>query len=212
MVKTSEIYISNREDNFAEALKKSDEFFEEQKLDRKTAIRLRLIVEETIGMVRAMAGDFNAKFWIERDDDECRLRLTGKTDMDKGKKGDLLSVSSSGRNAAVRGFMGKIGEIIENGMLSYDDVMKLEQKYVGGTINYAMAGFGMPEEVPMMGDALTWSLGKYRNSIAPEAQEKESAEAEAWDELEKSIVASIAEDVTVGIKKDRVDMTISVRI
>ncbi len=212
MVKMNEIYISNREDNYAEVLEKADEFFGEQGVDHKSAIRLRLVVEETIGMIRAMAGEFNAKFWIERDDDEFRLMLMGKTNMDKGKKSDLLSVSSTGANASARGFMGKIGEIIENGLLSYDDVMKLEQKYVGGSVNYAMAGFGMPEEVPMMGDALTWSLGKYRDSIAPVAREKESAEAEAWDELEKSIVASIAEDVMVGIKKDRVDMMISVKI
>ena len=31
---------------------------------------------------------------------------------------------------------------------------------------------------------------------------------EAWDELEKSIVASLARDVIVGIKKDSVTMTI----
>ncbi len=208
MVKTNEIYISNRDKNYADALDRVDDFISSQNMDRKSAIRLRLIVEETIGMVRAMAGVFNAKFWLEYENGEYRLELTGKTEMDKGKKDDLLSISSSGKNAAAKGFMGKIGEIIENGLLNYDDVMKLEQKYVGGSLNYAQIGFGMPEEVPMVGDALTWSLGKYRNALAPAAEEPDSAQAEAWDELEKSIVASIAEDVIVGIKKDRVDMSI----
>ena len=207
MEKTSEIYISNREENYAEALKKADEFISAQNVDRKTSIRLRLIVEETIGMVRAMAGVFNAKFWLERDDNEFRLCLTGKTDMDKMKKDDLLSISSTGKNAAAKGFMGKIGEIIENGLLNFDDVMKLQQEYVGGQVNYAMIGFGMPEELPMMGDALTWSLGNYKQGLSDGTSE-EGGIGEAWDELEKSIVASIAKDVKVGIKKDRVDMTI----
>ena len=35
---------------------------------------------------------------------------------------------------------------------------------------------------------------------------------EARDELEKSIVASIADEVTVGVKKDKVDMTIILKL
>ncbi len=207
MEKTGEIYISNRDQNYAEALDKADEFIKAQDIDRKKAIRLRLIVEETIGMIRAMTGVFNAKFWLEHNDSEYRLVLTGKTEMDKMKKDDLLSVASSGKNAAAKGFMGKIGDMLENGMLNFDDVMDLQQEYVGTPVNYAMIGYSMPEDVPVMGDAISWSLGAYKQGLESNAPDNETT-VQAWDELEKSIVASIAKDVTVGIKKDRVDMTI----
>jgi hypothetical protein len=42
--------------------------------------------------------------------------------------------------------------------------------------------------------AYLWSLEEYRNSVKQEEQ------AEAWDELERSVIASVADDVTVGVK------------
>jgi hypothetical protein len=39
----------------------------------------------------------------------------------------------------------------------------------------------------------SWSLNKYRNVVKKE-------NVEDWDELEKSIIANIADDVIVGVK------------
>ena len=79
MVKTNDIFISNRDRNYTEILDKADEFIDRQGFDRKTAIRLRLIVEETTGMVRAMAGVFNAKLWLERDDENKTFGIAFRT-------------------------------------------------------------------------------------------------------------------------------------
>ena len=56
------------------------------------------------------------------------------------------------------------------------------------------------------GNPITWSLNSYREALS-DAENEEPAQ-EAWDEIEKSIVASLAKDVIVGIKKDLVEMTI----
>ena len=53
--------------------------------------------------------------------------------------------------------------------------------------------------------ALSWSLAQYRNSLQSLKGENDEAE-NAWDELEKSVVASLADDVTVGVKKEQVEM------
>ena len=58
-----------------------------------------------------------------------------------------------------------------------------------------------------MDEALTWSMKKYRSSV-DEARDTNGRPAEAWDELEKSIVASIADEVTVRIKDSGVAITI----
>ena len=42
--------------------------------------------------------------------------------------------------------------------------------------------------------AYLWKLEEYRNSV------KKDEQAEAWDELEKSVIASVADDVIVGVK------------
>ena len=161
-------------------------------------------------MVKAMTSDFMALMWVEEEDGVYRIRLTVKTDMDKEKKSELLSVATSGKNAAARGFMGKIGEIIENGLLSYDNVMKLQQEYGSGYTDYVGMGMCVPGEIQMAGDPLVWSLSKYRASLGEEAGEENGA-GSAWDELEKSIVASLAQDVAVGVRKDRVDMVITAK-
>ena len=52
---------------------------------------------------------------------------------------------------------------------------------------------------------ILWSMEQYKAALDGEEQK------EAWDELEKSIVANIADDAVVGVKKDRIDMTITWR-
>ena len=211
MNRSDNLYIDHTEESAAKALKMADEFLAIQDINKKTTIRLRLLVEETIGMVKAMTGDFNALFHMEEDNGEFRIVLTCKTLMDKEKKSSLLSVASSGKNAAVKGFMGKISEIIENGILNFDDVMKLNQQYGGGSVDYMCMGMGsmgtVPLAVPVESEPVTWSLSNYRNALE-ESSDNNAPAKEAWDELEKSIVANIAKDVIVGVKKDRVDVTI----
>jgi hypothetical protein len=48
-----------------------------------------------------------------------------------------------------------------------------------------------------------WSLEQYRNDA------KSKKESEAWDELEKSVIASVADDVIVGVKGKRADIIVT---
>ena len=210
MDKTREIHVSNDEKTTAAALKLADDFIEQLGLTGKPAIRFRLIAEETLGMVRAMTGDFDALFWLENEDDKYRVKLIATTKMDMDKKESLIAASTSGKNAAVKGVMGKIGEIIENGLLNYEDVAKLQQEYGTGYLDYAAMGFNVSAEYMTAGAPLVWSLNNYREQLENVVETDDPAKA-AWDELEESIVASIAEDITVGVKKDRVDMTITAK-
>lgn len=212
MIKTDEIHIScNEKEKIDEALKIADEFISKQDLDKKKAIRLSLLVEETIGMVSNLAKDFNALFWMEYDEGQYSVKLTVKTDMDIEKKNDLLSVSSTGKNSLAKGFMGKISDIIENGLLNYDYVVKLNQTYGEGVIDYACMGMTIPGNItpaiPFNKESFTWSLGNYKGALEEASESKEPAK-EAWDELEKSIVANIAKDVIVGVKGSKAELTI----
>ena len=51
-----------------------------------------------------------------------------------------------------------------------------------------------------------WSLSEYKERV----QEGEDT-AGNWDELERSIIANIADDISVGILGDRVEMIVSKR-
>ena len=188
---SGELYVNNTEENAAAALAKIDEFIAHQDIDRKKMIHLRLLAEESVGMVKAMTQDFMALLSMEEENGEYHVRLTFKTDMNREKKSELLSVATSGKNAAAKGFMGKIGDIIENGLLNYDNVMKLQQEYGGGYSDYIGMGMCVPGEIQMAGDPLVWSLSKYRSALGDGAEVSGETQG-AWDELEKSIVACLA--------------------
>lgn len=183
----------------------ADKLVEELSVSKKDALHLKLLVEEVAGMLRTMTTEYQAMFWFERYKEECCLKLTGKTEMDINKKQELIDVSSDRKNRAASGVMGKIGDIIENGILDYTEVSKLSQKYGGASINYGAMGIygGMPDG---MYPGVMWSLRDYRNSLASPAEDEASNTVK--DELERSIVASLAKDILVSVKGNRIDMTI----
>ena len=60
---------------------------------------------------------------------------------------------------------------------------------------------------PIMTDVMTWSLSQYRENVG-DLYEQGNLEEEVWDELEKSVLANLADDVKVGVRKDQVDITV----
>ena len=56
------------------------------------------------------------------------------------------------------------------------------------------------------GASVDWSMVDYRNHVKKENGNNESTEA--WDELEKSIIANIADDVKVKILGNKVEIIV----
>ena len=205
MIRTEELYIDNTDEKATAAIAVADEFIKSLVLDKKQAMHIRLLAEETIGMVGAMTVNFEAYFWLEKENDEYRVKLNVRTDMSKEKKEELLSLSTSGENVAVKGFMGKIREMIENSLLDFDSALSLQQKF-GGNSGYSYVGMGtLEDDTPLL-----WSLNSYKESLQDEG-DGDTEEEGKWDELERSIVASLAKEVTIGIRNNIVDMTIIAR-
>ena len=204
-MQTDRIAISSNGAGFDEALEEATRFAQYAGLDKKQALRVRLLVEETLSMVSTITGSFNAELYIENDKKcACRIHLTAETIMDYSKKKELIEASTDKKNAASKGFMGKIRQLLENGMYSIDEVGSLQVEYCGTSIMYANMGMSdMTGGVP----GYIWSMQDYKNSIGTAVSSEEAAK-EAWDELEKSIVASIADDVRVGVKGNQVELVI----
>ncbi|MBO6128107.1 MAG: hypothetical protein J6P79_04310 [Pseudobutyrivibrio sp.] len=210
LVISNQIYLNSEESILAAAYKKVDNCVESVNLSGKDKLRVKLLLEETIGMFEEMTGEFTALMWIEKYDGQCAIRLVGNTKIDADKKYDLLSMSTTGENALVHGFMGKVKDIIQTGILNYESVMKLKQEYNGISVNYA--GLGVYSDVgmatnPTAFSGMMWSMIDYKNELEHGKADNVGMMA-AWDELEKSIVASVADDVIVGVKDNKVQMTI----
>jgi hypothetical protein len=181
------IKISSSGKGVQEALRQADAVAAYKGLAGKDRLHLRLLCEEMMGMFQGLTGEVEAEFYIEDKDDVFQLRLETDTDMDTEKRRKLLQASSSGKNEAVVGISGKLRSVFE----------RLAEPQAADAPRFFTMGMGSD---PMAASQAAWSLSEYRRSA--------ENDAEAWDELEKSVVASIADEIKVGIKGGRVEMVI----
>ena len=168
-------------------------------LAHQDILRLRLLSEELIGMLRGIAGKVDSEFWLENKGNEYFIQVKSVIELSKELREQLISASTSGKNAASAGFMGKIRDFISVALLpskEYDSVMN--------TAPFGFMAMGC-EEVFDETSSYQWTLQTYKESLDKSEEEDKKEE---WDELEKSIVGSIADDVQVSVKGYEVEITI----
>ena len=189
-MKTDLITINNQGMGFPAALRECRKAAEYRKLEKKPALQLELLTEELLSMARSVTGDMKGTFWIESEGMRFDLHLSTQTIMDREKREQLLDVSTSKQNAAAVGIMAKIRIAAEFLLVDYEEASKMSETfYVPGT-----------PSVISLADP-TWSLSSYR-------EDAKKAKGEVWDELEKSIVANLADDVVVALEGRQVDIVV----
>ena len=201
----SEIFMINSDaGRMAAARYATEEFSRALGLENHDALRLDLLTEETLGMVKALVDDFYGQLWFEEEGKHCEIHLQATADMNADRREELLSVSTSGRNAAAKGFMGMLKDVLSGAVHSFGRTMNDYGREVAryGIVNPAESGgFAVDAMVPI------WSLETYRAGLETPHIDDEAV-GEARDELEKSIVGRLADDVIVGVKGDRIEMVI----
>lgn len=205
-MKTNKILIQNDGTGLELALKEAESYAEFKELNARDSVHLRLMAEEVLGMVRAIMGNFSAIFAIEDEDGLTKVCLTAKTEMNYEKKENLLAASTSGKNEAAKGFMGKIRDFVE-------DIMYPPTESENAVIQNQMmyASYGMMSSGASAGASRPmWSLAQYRTDVESAKDGEEQAKKD-WDELEKSIIANIADDIKVWVKEDTLRLVIEKR-
>jgi hypothetical protein len=196
-MKSESIVISTNEGNIDKVLEVVEAFSKD--LDHKTGLRIRLLAEETMNLIRSITGEMDAEFFLERDDDQVRLHLNTNTIMFAAKRKELMEISTSKENAAAKGFMGKIREVFELAMLPKDERSARESRI-------GMMGLVDPTALSAT-TSETWKMSNYKSSVEEMDQNTEFAQ-EARNELERSILGNIAKEVEISIIGDDVKMTI----
>ena len=167
-------------------------------LDGKSVLRLRLLSEELIELIRPFADMFHGDFWLETTDNDIEIHLKTEIPMDQKTRKELLSVSSSGKNSAAKGLIGRIREMIATVTLPEDPESK---EMADQAMSLMSLGCQMGSHY---GSNYSWSMNAYAASV----NQNGSAKEEAQDELEKSIVANIADEVKVNIVGSEVEVVI----
>ena len=190
------ITITSSGENFDTALEMAQKVADYKKLSPKSALHLRLLTEEMIGMMRSITGENSGKFWIEDEDGEYRLHLQVETVVSKEKRKELLAASSSGKNEAGKGLMGALREFFFRGA---DEEI--------AAYNNTLLSAGSTKNTTLPVTDWQWTLSCYQDNLSAMNGEKPEA-AEAWDELEKSVVKNVADDVKISIKGWQTEMVI----
>lgn len=158
-------------------------------LQGKEVLHLRLLSEEICCMVDVLVQDFSGEFWIESEEKNYSLFVSLNTDlMNLELKEELLRASTTGKNALAKGFVGRIRSLVENFALMSD----------GSVIN--MYGFDVNPENMIYSSA--WLYSQYKVDI------QKASEPVIWDELEKSILAKLADEVIVGVKGRKIEIVV----
>ena len=196
-MKSDVIKVSTGEAGMEETLRQAERTAQYKGLSPRNALHLRLLTEETMGMMRSITGEREGLFWIEDEDGVFQLHLAVKTRMNSDKRGQLLSAATTGKNESAKGLMGRLRDFFDRG--TDEDV----------------ASFTSPMLLPGLYDhsALSdidweWSMTRYQDELSARVKENDLAAKEAWDELEKSVVVHVADEVKVSIRGDQVEMII----
>ena len=195
-MKTDVIHVDTGGNGRLKALEQADIVAAYKKLSHKDALHLRLLTEEMMGMLTSITGEIEADFWIDDDveEDNFRLHLATTTDMNLVKRDKLLSVSSSSSNSAAKGVMAKIKDLFVRSFEPFDSTH--EEYYASGWMYDDAALSGGVADIALQ----MWSFNKYRQSVDGNISTAE------WDELEKSVVANLADEVEIYIKNRQVEI------
>ena len=196
-MKTDLIMISSSGNQMEAALDEAYKVAVYNDLGSKNALHLRLLTEELLAMMRSITGETDGLFWIEESDNEYQLHLQVATRMNSVKRSQLIEASTTGENESAKGFMGRLREMFDR---------SADSDVIAFTNPLLMTGATDSSSTPVLD--WEWSMTQYETNLTKMVSNKEDGAIEAWDELEKSVVHSVADEVKVSIKGQQAEMII----
>ena len=174
--------------NLANILEETNKIAQYNNLEKKESLRLRLLAEEMVGLLTDLAKKFDGEFYIENEGKKYELHsIINIPEMTSEIRKDLIEFSSQKKNSASKGILGKIRNAFDVMLLNF---------FENGNIY-----------IPNNSDSYDyntyyeWDLVNY--------VEKTEQKDEVKEELQKSIIGNIADNVVVSIKGGKVNIIIS---
>jgi len=198
-MKTDNVIVTSLGEGISGAMNVTEKIGEQAGLTAKESLRRRLLAEELVGMMRGIVGGVEALFWVENDGKNFRLHLKSDVELSQEMRKELIAISSARENAAAKGFMGKIREMIA--------VLLLPKESGPSMASIGLMSFGSPNGFRAGSVSYAWSMKDYKSGVDG-SRETDAEASNAWDDLEKSIVANIADEVTVSINGSDVETVI----
>ncbi len=163
-----------------------------QNLTEKQAGHLRLMVEELLGFEKGILGFSEGEMHIENNGMEYKICLHSDVQLDVWTREYAVDCSSTHKNAAYRGFKGKLRKIMDT-MCDYDALSPSSME---------VAGYLSPSNEIYDAESYdhAWSMNEYKEQVKENTAE--------WDMLEHSILANLADDVIVAARMNFIDIIV----
>ena len=187
----SNIYkINIGETDLSPLLTETEKIAKYNELTEKEALYLRLLAEELVSMLPSIVENYSGEFWIENNGKSYELCVKFLVpDMKTSTRTRLIGVSKAQKNSYAVGITGRIREVFDYMTTASDDAMISPAGKYGFSTNIDFS--------------LIWSLKQCQNGVKEHKSEKDKG-----DELERSILIKIADDVIVGVKGKNVEIII----
>ena len=186
---TNKCELTGREEELEEVLQEVELASVYNKLPHKPAIQLRLLAEEMVGIERGILGFVRGEFYMENDKNEYKLHLNAQLNLNPSEREAFVNVSTSKSNEVYKGFKGKILKVIDT-MTGSDDGGNVSTGYMENQVITGFQSNGLD----------LWQLTRY--------EENNKDNQEIWDELEKSVVACLADEILIGFREGKLKMTV----
>ena len=167
------------------------------KLSPSAKGKLRLLAEEMLSLTVRLFDGLKYEFFIENQERRFTLNLSAKTIVNAKQKEKLLSLSGRCENEATKGIFGRISGVFGSLLLDTGEYSQITAPY--------MDEMRMTPHWGSSGMAAYFSLSSYQNEMSA------TAKKEDWDDLEKSIIITLAKDMVIGVKNKKVEMIAAIQ-
>ena len=196
-MRTEKLWVSSSVRRHSDADEILREFAGENGIRGKAYQHLCLLTEETLGMAGQLLKIYDGEIWLEST--AAGYEIVLEANVYENEQGTRVP------SAAPEGFMAKIAEML-NCSYMFENAAEMPEDLAGMLPDYMSYGMRGREAEPVW--AGRWSLSAYRYNL--QQRRKTGSEAEpVLEELEKSIVAQLADEVTIGIDGHRIRLVIS---
>lgn len=115
-IRTNTVHMIPGESGLEDAIQTARGYAMRQNLEKRAAVQLELLTEESLGFVQRVVDHTSRDFWIEGTGEIYRihLRFDAKVGSEAYKK--LIMLSTSGRNEAANSIAGKVWEAVLMGL------------------------------------------------------------------------------------------------
>ena len=193
IMKTDKLWVNGSIRRNSEVNEILRDFADEAGITGKDFQHMNLLAEETLGMANQLLKDFDGEIWLETTPAGYEIIL--EADVRENREEAPCAPD------APEGFMAKIAEML-NCSYMFEDISEMPENLAATLPDYLSYGLRDSGGTPAW--AGIWSLSAYRNRL-----EGDPDSGINLDELEKSIVASLADEVAIGIHGRRVRLVIS---